>query len=151
MRSALATSCFALMLGGCAFSAPADAYTVAEVLEDISSEDSKLDGKVIEIIGWLGQCGGNNCAIFSSLEDARKVAAYDELPDEEWMPAFDRGLGIGGNDAFDDRARLMQFSEVVIRGEINATWKVPPDESGTSFGCFDRCDDIRPHSIKLVL
>lgn len=132
-------------------SAPDDAYTVAEVLADISAEDSKLDGKVVKVTGWLGECGGTNCAIFSTLDDAKKVAAYRELPDEEWMPAFDRALGIGGNDDFDTRAIFMQFSEVVVRGEINATWKAPPDDSGTQFGCLDRCDDIRPHSITLIL
>ncbi len=146
-----AIAAISLALGGCALSAPDDAYSVEEVLADISAEESKLHGQVVEVTGWLGECGGTNCAIFSTLEDAKIVASYRELSDEEWMPAFDRGLGIGGNDAFDSRAVFMQFSEVVVRGEINAAWKAPPDDSGTSFGCFDRCDDIRPQSIRLIL
>ena len=138
-------------LGGCTFSAPDDAYSVEEVLSDISSNESHLDGKVVSVRGWLGECGGTNCGIFQSLSDARKVSQYRTLPDEEWMPAFDRSLSIGGNGAFDQRAMFMQFSEVVITGEINATWKAPPDDSGMSFGCLDRCDDIRPQTIDLLL
>ena len=98
MRIALATSCFALLLGACALSAPADAFTVDEVLDDISSKNSKLHGKVVAIEGWLSDCSSLNCSIYASREDAEKVAAYRELPDEEWMPAYDRGLAIGGGD-----------------------------------------------------
>lgn len=140
-----------LALSGCSLGVPDEAYTVEEVLADISAEDSELHGKVVDVTGWLGECGGTNCAIFSTLDDAKVVGSYRELPDEEWMPASDRGLRIGGNDTFDSRAVFMQFSEVVVRGEINAAWKAPPDDSGTIFGCFDRCDDIRPHSITLIL
>lgn len=152
MRIALATFCFALLLGGCAFSAPADAYSVDEVLADISSKNSRLDGKVVAIEGWLAECSSLNCSIYASRDDAEKVAAYRELPDDEWMAAFDRGLAIGaGDDAFEMRAMFMGLSKVTVVGEVNATWKAPPDESGTSFACFDRCDDIRPHSITLIL
>ena len=142
---------FAMLLSSCALAAPDEALTVAEVLADISAKESKLDGKVVEVTGWLGECGGYSCGLFSSLEDAKIVARFRELPDEEWMPAFDRSLRIGANSAFDTPAMLMQFSEVVIRGEINAAWKAPPDENGNQFVCFDRCNDIRPHSITLIL
>lgn len=147
----LAPLCFVLLLGGCAFAPPEDAYTVKEVLADISAKESKLDGKVVAINGWLGECGGTNCMIFSTLDDAQKVASYRELPDEEWMPAFNRGLSIGGNDPFDARAFAMQLSEVVVYGEVNASWKKPADKNGSTFGCLDRCDDIIPSSIEKVV
>ena len=151
MRRILASFCVALLLGGCALTAPDSAYTVKEVLADVSAEHSKLDGRSVAIRGWLGQCGGNSCAIFSTLDDAEKVASYHELPVDEWMPAMDRGLSVGGNDDFDQLALFMQFDQVVIYGEVNATWKKPPDESGNSFGCLDRCDDIKPTSIEKIL
>ncbi|WP_299194207.1 hypothetical protein [uncultured Erythrobacter sp.] len=151
MLRAVAFAGLSLMLGGCALSKPDDVYSVEEVLADISSSQSELDGKTVSVHGWLGECYGTNCAIFSNLEDAEKVAAYRELPDEEWMPAFDRSLSVGSNDGFDASALLMQFNEVVIVGEINAQWRKPPDESGIQFGCLDRCDDIRPQSVRKII
>ena len=152
MRCALVpTGGLALMLGSCAFSAPSDALTVSEVLADISSDNSRLDGKIVSIEGFLTECSPLSCSIYSSLEDAEKVAAYHELPENEWMPAYGRGLAIGrGSDAFEIRVQLMGFSKVTVVGEVNAAWKAPPDDSGTSYGCLDRCDDIRPHSITLI-
>ena len=151
MRAAVAFACLSLMLAGCALSKPDNAYSVEEVLADISSAQSELDGRTVSIHGWLGECWGTNCAIFSTLEDAEKVGAYQELPEEEWMPAFNRSLSVGSKDAFDNAALFMQFSEVVIIGEINSTWHKPPDESGNQFGCLDRCDDIRPQSVRKII
>ena len=137
-------------VGGCAFGAPDDAYSVEEVISDISSVDSSLDGETVAVHGWLGQCGRLGCAIYPSLEDAELVANGD--PDsDEWLEAMDRRLAIGGSDAFDATAMAMQFSEVVVHGEINAEWHKPPDDSGYQFMCFDRCDDIRPHSIRKII
>ncbi|MEP5878872.1 MAG: hypothetical protein ABJ233_08520 [Erythrobacter sp.] len=118
-------------------------------MADISSGDSRLDGKVVAIHGWLGECGGLNCAIYPSLEDARLVAGGPDT--DEWYAAMDRGLAIGGEIEFDLIAGPMQFSEVVVYGEVNDSWRKPPDENGTKYGCLDRCDDIKPRSIRLIL
>ncbi|WP_298336516.1 hypothetical protein [uncultured Erythrobacter sp.] len=126
-----------------------DAYSVGEVTQDITSADSKLHGKEIAVKGWLGQCGGLDCAIYPSLVDA-KLVAEGEAESEAWSAAMDRRLSIGGADDFDRAAMLMQFSEVVLYGQVNATHKKPPTESGNDFGCWDRCDDIKPTSIELL-
>ena len=138
-------------LSGCALAAPSDSYTVAEVLADISSEESQLDGKVVKITGWLGECWGNNCSIYSTSEDAELVGSYRELPAEEWLPASHRGLNIGSDEAFDSQALYMQYSKVVITAEVNAQWKKPVDEDGNKFGCLGRCSDLRPKSIEKIL
>lgn len=137
-------------VGGCALAVPDDAYSVEEVIADISSAESALDGKTVAVHGWLGQCGGLDCAIYQSLEDAELVANGD-TDSEEWFAAMDRRLAIGGGDAFDATAMAMQFSEVIVYGEINAAWHEPPGESGSQFMRLDRCDDIKPHSIRKIL
>ena len=152
MRRVLTVVCSAALAESCAFSAPVNSYTVEEVLADISSHDSKLDGETIPITGWLGPCEKLSCSIYNNRADAERVARFRELPDDEWMPAFGRGLNIGGGSAaFEAQAALLEFSQVVVVGEVNATWKAPPDENGMKFGCWDRCDDIRPQSITLIL
>ncbi len=142
-----------LALGGCALSEPDGAYKVEEVIADISSSESKLHGTTVSVHGWLGDCSsGLSCHIFDNLEDAEKVAAYQTLPDDEWMPAMDRGLSIGGgNESFDFGAMFMQFDRVVVVGEINGAYHQPPDENGNQWGCWDRCDHIKPKSIKKIL
>ena len=140
----------AVLLAGCAFSQPADVLTVEEVIQDISSTDSKLDGKTISIQGWLGSCGGTDCALYATSEDADVVGRGYSRSDE-WSAAMDRRLSIAADDKFDGTAFFMQSSEVIVRGKINATWHAPPDESGTQFGCLDRCDDITPISIRKVM
>lgn len=141
---------FSLALGSCAFAAPEEAYEVEEVLADIKSEQSKLDGETVAIHGWLGECGGLDCGIYPSIKDARTVQLRDPGT-EAWSDAMGRRLSVGAGDGFDNTAYWMQFDEVVIYGEINASWNKPPNESGTSYACFDRCDDIRPESIKKIL
>jgi hypothetical protein len=150
MFRSTAFAVLSLALGGCAQSVPENAYSVDEVIADISSAKSKLDGKIVEVHGWLGECTGLDCAIYVSREDAEMVAEGDPRS-VQWSAAMDRRLAIGADDDFDAIAMMMQFNEVVVRGEINATWHRPPDESGNQFGCLDRCDDIKPKSIQKLL
>lgn len=140
----------ASVLSGCAFSQPANVLTVEEVIQDISSGDSRLDGKSVAIGGFLGSCGGNDCGLYSSKKDAR-IVEYGNASSQEWSEAMDRRLSIAADDDFDRTAFFMQSSEVIVRGKVNATWHAPPDESGTQFGCLDRCDDITPVSIQKVM
>lgn len=146
---------FAILLllptvGGCAYGIPDEAYSVEEVVSDISSHESALDGKSVAVHGWLGQCGGLDCAIYPSLEDAELVANGDS-DTAEWFAAMDRRLAIGAGDAFDATAMAMQFSEVVVHGEVNAAWRKPSDDSGSAYMCLDRCDDIKPNSIRKII
>ncbi len=150
MLRTTAISCICLWLAGCAFAVPEDAYTVAEVKQDISAPQSALDGKMVAVVGWLGDCGGLDCAMYPTAKDAATVAA-DQHESPEWSAAMDRRLAIGFDEDFDLRASMMQHSKVIVRGTINAQWHRPDDGSGTRFGCLDRCADIRPHSIERLV
>ena len=136
------------LLTGCAFSAPSDAMSVEEVIADIEV----LDGKVVTVRGWLGQCGGYDCGLFASLDDARIVERGDH-ESGEWLAAMDRRLGIGPNDSFDAMASMMQFQEVIVRGKVDATCITgrDPDHPNFGFMCFDRASDIEPQSIRLLV
>ena len=138
------------LVSGCAFSQPDDVLTVEEVIQDISSADSELDGKFVAILGFLGSCGGDDCGLYSSKKDAR-IVEYGNTSSQEWSKAMDRRLSIAADYDFDRTAFFMQSSEVIVKGKINATWHAPPDESGTQFACLDRCDDITPVSIQKVI
>lgn len=150
MLRAAALSGLGLSLAGCAFSVPEDAYTVAEVKQDISAPTSALDGRLVTIVGWLGDCGGNDCAIYATAQDAAMVATGDD-ENPEWLGAMDRRLSIGFDEDFDRLASGMQQSRVLVRGVVNAKWHRPADDSGTAFGCLDRCDDIRPLSVERLV
>ena len=139
-----------LSLASCDGVAPENAHTVPEVIADLSSEQSKLDGKIVAVRGWLGECAGLDCGIYQSLEDARLVESGD-YRSTEWLAAMDRRLAVGSSEGFGLVASTMQFSEVVIYGEANAAWLKPVGEDETKFMCLDRCDDIKPHSIEKVL
>lgn len=136
------------LLSGCAFSAPSDAMSVEEVIADIEA----LDGHDVAIRGWLGQCGGNDCGLYESLEDARTVERGD-YDSDEWRAAMDRGLSIGASDSFDAMASMMQFKEVIIRGEVDAMCMTGHDPDNPDFGwmCLDRAGDIEPEPIRLLV
>jgi hypothetical protein len=150
MLRASALPCLGLTLTGCAFSVPEGAYTVSEVRQDIAAPTSALDGRVIAVVGWLGDCGGNDCAIYPTAQDAQLVAAGDSAS-REWSDAIERRLAIGAQGDFDMRASVMQHSKVIVRGTVNAQWRRPASADGNKFGCLDRCDDIRPQSIQLLV
>jgi hypothetical protein len=150
MLRAFALPCLGLILASCTSSVPEDVYTVDEIKRDISAPVSALDGKSVAVIGWLGDCGGNDCGLYPSQRDARIVDEGDSSS-REWNDALDRRLSIGGNDGFDRLASTMQHSQVIVRGTINAQWHRPAGASGNKFGCLDRCNDIQPESIELLV
>jgi len=150
MLRTAALSGLGLTLAGCAFSVPDDAYTVTAVKQDISAPNSALDGRRVTIIGWLGDCGGNDCAIYPTAEDAAIVAAGDHSK-PEWQAAMDRRLSIGFDEDFDLRASVMEHSRVVVTGVVNAQWHRQQEDGGLSAVCLDRCDDIRPRSIERLV
>ena len=136
------------LLSGCAFSAPSDVKSVEEVIANIKV----LDGQDVSVRGWLGQCFGNDCGLYQSIEDARIVERGD-YDSDEWSAAMDRRLSIGPSDSFDAMASIMQFKEVVIRGQVNAKCMTgrDPDNSDFGFMCLDRASDIEPQSIRLLV
>ncbi len=130
----------AIFLGGCTFSPSEDALSVKEVNEKIQS----LDGKSVAVIGWLGECGGNDCGLYESLDDA-KLVAEGAHQSEEWQAVMERRLSIGLDEGFDFMAQFFDYEQVIIFGQVNA------DCSREGMSCFDRVGDVQPSSIKIIL
>ena len=87
-------------------------------------------GEPVEVVGYIGECGGNSCLLF-----ADKAAA--EKPSENRGAA----IGVGGNEAFDAKAAPLQNSDVVITGTMDA-------KSCTGEGGTDRSAGLRPTDIR---
>ena len=129
---------FALILvtsGGCTLSPPNAPVTPADVLQNIHT----WDDEEVTIIGWLGNCRGHDCGIYSTLKDAKTVARYDYDRDA-WRDAMDRRLSIGFDKNFDKMAESLQFHRVKLRGRVS-------NECRGWTGCTDRAPDIYPISI----
>ena len=66
--------------------------------------------------------------------------------EDDWIPAFERGIGIGSAPGFDEKAEPFQYQYVEINGRVNdvcLSWLF-----GSS--CYDRSPDIEPISIRLA-
>jgi hypothetical protein len=135
-----ALSCAALfgMLGGCATPIAADAVSVPDVIRNIHA----WNGTVVTVEGWLGTCAGLDCGLFSSLADARLVAARGN-GDPHWLGALKRGLSIGYSERFDRRAAPLQFHHVIVVARVSDECRDPPPTTI----CVDRVDDLWPIAI----
>ena len=131
---------FAVMLAACSLSPPEGAVTVEQVRKNIFL----WDGKNVQVSGWLGECGGLDCGLYQTLEDAKLVSAGDYHSDA-WKAAMRRRLSIGYDENFDLVAGFFQFQRVIVTGRVNSLCSRP------DIGCTDRADDIRPISIKKLL
>ena len=114
---------------------PADAVSVSEAVGKIY----KWNCKEVTVVGWLGTCGGLDCGIFQTLEDARLVERGDSNS-SKWSELVNRSLSIGYAENFDDEAQPLQFKYVIIRGRLS-------DECRREITCFDRAAEFVPSSI----
>jgi hypothetical protein len=125
-------------LGGCATPVPPAAVSVDEVIKNIHA----WNGTVVMAEGWLGECAGLDCRLFSTLADARLVAARGN-GDPRWLDALKRSLGIGYNERFDRQAGPLQFHHVIVVARVSDECRDPPSTTI----CVDRVADLRPISI----
>jgi hypothetical protein len=125
-------------LGGCVTAVPAEAVSVADAIKNIHA----WNGTVVTVEGWLGQCEGLDCGLFSTLADARQVAGRGD-GDPHWLEASKRGLSIGYDPSFDRQAAPLQFRHVTVVARISDECRDPPPTTI----CVDRVDDLRPISI----
>jgi hypothetical protein len=119
------------ILGGCVSVPRSNSLAVEEVVQNIHA----WDGREV----WLGKCRGLDCAIYASLDDARRIGPiYDN---GDWRAVMARSLSIGFDKDFDKRAAPLQFKKVRLRGRIS-------DECSGDNICTDRAPDIYPISIE---
>ncbi len=126
-----------ILISGCEKSATKNVTNVADVIANIH----KWNGKTVVIEGWLGECGGYDCGLYQSLEDARTVANGD-YKTTSWSEAMGRRLGIGYDETFDGNAYFLQFKPVILQARVS-------DECRRESTCFDRAPDLSPISIRL--
>jgi hypothetical protein len=127
----------------CAGCGPAPkAKPVAEVVPQIRA----LNGQIISVSGYLGECAGYECRLF-----------VDEAGRQEFQRAVDRmmrtkeltpwpphlGIGSGKDHAFDRKAKPFTNSYVVITGTITDRCRDERSEPG----CTDRSTDLEPTDI----
>lgn len=122
------------LLTGCAFSVPKGAMPVEEVVADLE----RLNGHEVTIVGWMGDwCGGLDCRVFRSPEDARVLDTWDHDKheiDDRWQAAYDNSI----NFCWDETkasliSAFMLKKRVVATGTLDADCKI-------NGGCFDGCD-----------
>jgi hypothetical protein len=141
--------------------------TPSEVVKSIQ----RLNGRTITVAGYLGNCAGYDCALYTDATQAKLAADWFKrlhvamrnhdrrnLPEEPADSWHKYSLGIGSGDwqchqrrtdddclsAFDRKAAPFQNSYVLITGRAT---KMCRDEHGEP-GCIDRSTDLFPTEIK---
>lgn len=132
----------AIVSTSCGTSAP-QVLTVEEVVPRID----ELNGQTVSAAGYLAQCGGYECVLYRTQEDAddwgRGIADARAgkplaLPDYPTL-----GIGTGTNFDFDAKAAPFTNSYVVITGTITNECRFEGKP-----GCTDRGPDLRPTAIR---
>lgn len=134
----------ALPAAGCAADVPL--VTVDKLLAGCEA----FKGKPVRLAGYLGVCGGYECVLaadethWRAYASAFNAAHRGQLPErrEAWSRAFAVPLiGVGGNKAFDPKAAPLQYSYVIISGNI-------AKDSCDGRGGTDRTSGIDPTDIR---
>ena len=133
-------------------SAPEDPMTITAVIARINA----LNGRTVQVAGYLGECRGYDCRLFRNANEARASQAQGDrylsevgkaaregrrLPaapvEAPWL-----GIGEGENARFDRAAAPYQNSYVVITGRVTNMCR----HNGQP-GCVDRSIDVQPTDI----
>jgi hypothetical protein len=135
-------------LGACsAAESSTPLFTVAELEPRID----ELNGQTVRVVGYLRECRGYDCTLYSqkSDADARADAVARALAEERQnkqptsLPEFPE-VGIGSGEAFEFDAEAAAFtaSYVVITGNVANECR----HEGKR-GCTDRSPDLHPTGI----
>ena len=134
MKARLALACL-FGLSGCNPIAPAGpALTPPEVIADIH----RLNGKVVHVEGWLGECNSLDCGLYASLEDA-EIVEKNDWHSLEWKAAMDRRLSIGPSPSID-----FFWSYILAKRKVTIRARVSDWCHQKNRFCFDRATDIDP-------
>ena len=126
----------------CGPAAPQNILTVEEVVPRIDA----LNGQTVSVAGYLSECGGYDCILHRTKEDAE---AWDgvmiSLRARRRVPIPDvpiLGIGSGSNADFDAKAAPFRNSYAVITGAITSECRYQGKPA-----CMDRSTDLRPTAI----
>jgi hypothetical protein len=127
-----------LLSGACADREP---LRVHETIKDIHG----LNGKMVRVAGYLGECGGYDCGLFETKGDydrlahIMKIARSGGRPNLSQMPDW---LGIASGNSFevDKKAAPFVHGYVVITGKVNDICR---DEQ-LRHNCTDRAPELMP-------
>jgi hypothetical protein len=114
-------------------------------VETVISRIDALNGKTVSVAGYLGECGGYECALYRTKRDADLT--------NHWMRNSRAGrpfeivdvptLGIGTGANFDATAAPFTNSYVVIKGIVTNECRFNGKPA-----CTDRSTDLKPVSIR---
>lgn len=117
-------------------------------VEEVVPRIDQLNGQTVSVAGYLSECGGYDCTLHRSKEDAdewnRAIAAVYATQRPLPLPEFP-ALGIGSGTNFDFDAKAVPFtnSYVVITGTITNECRFEGKPS-----CTDRGPDLKPTAIR---
>jgi hypothetical protein len=132
-------ACVALPISACATTHFDAVVSVADVLKNIHS----WNGRTVTVEGWLRNCGGYDCGLYQSLEDARIVERGDDSS-AVWLQAMDRRLSIAHDETFDAQVAGMKFQKIRLKAGVS-------DRCHKRFVvCTDRAPDLQPISFKTI-
>jgi hypothetical protein len=100
-------------------------------VNEVISRQAELHGRTIDVRGWLGECFGYTCNLYS--DRASAVAQNHDEPH----------LGVSPAQGFDRRARNLWHSEIILRAHFDRTCLEPV--------CTDRPSVLGPARILRVL
>ena len=105
-------------------------------LSQFLSQCNSFKGKVVQVGGYLGDCAGYSCHLFTGKPGSDRFVAIESAG--VWRSA----VGIGGdNEAFDRKAAPLQHSYVVVTGRVD-------DHSCDGEGGTDRSPGLHPSDIR---
>jgi hypothetical protein len=133
----------AIVGASCGPAASQNILTVEEIVPRIDA----LDGRMVSVAGHLSECGGYDCILHRTKEDADawdqvmlSLRAHRPVPIPE-VPVL--GIGSGTNSDFDAKAAPFRNSYVVITGTVTNACRYRGMPA-----CTDRSTDLRPIAIR---
>lgn len=124
-------------------------------ITDVIARIDALNGQMIRVAGYLGDCGGYECRLYRSVSDKARADRYIQalsvvahqprerrrIPPAAMMPPA-LGIGPGENFEFDRRAAPYNNGYVVITGRVTNACRYHGLPA-----CTDRSTDLEPTQI----
>lgn len=133
----LVLSGLGILLVGCSSKPPIDTNRVLSV-DTVKQNLDELNGKAVKVAGFLPDCGGYDCSLFSTEQQAKNFWVIANDPHrKEKLPEF---VEIGSVRGFDEKAAPLAGHYVVVTGRVTTECKS---------GCTDRGPNLIPATIAL--
>lgn len=134
MKAAIALAIL-VFSASCATARGTQALSVADVV----ARHNELDGRVVRIRGWVGECHGRSCGLYETRSGAHGNGAEAG------------SLSIGTAPAFDRQVRSLGRAQIVVDARVRAVCFNDPMPAGVVEVCADRVDQLQPIRIVQVL